>query len=96
MAAGDARQVYLVRLFNLKGELLIEHRPNDDPLPGRMIYPEPMRMASFAAAQDRKRGWVRQNFGPSEEVMRREDVVEDEMLAAAREWMEHVEAGRIG
>jgi len=61
---------------------------NDETAPGRTIYPEPMRMA--------EQGWARPNYGPSEYVTRREAHVEDEERSAARDWLRHVEAGRIG
>jgi hypothetical protein len=77
-----------MRRFNLKGEWLMPHGPNDEAAPGRVIYPEPMRMA--------ERGWVQRNWGGGETVQRREDDVTDEEMRAVREWLAHVDAGRIG
>jgi hypothetical protein len=55
---------------------------------GRTIYPEAMRMAET--------GWARQAWDGGETVMRREGEVSDEEHAAAREWLWHLDAGRIG
>lgn len=77
-----------MRRFNLKGEWLVPHPENEHRAPGRTIYPEPMRMA--------EPGWVKQNWKQGETVVRREGEVEDEEERAAREWLAHVEAGRIG
>ena len=77
-----------MRQFNLKGEWLVPHAPNDEDAPGRTIYPEPLRMT--------EPGWVQRNRSQSEFVQRRECDVEDDQLRAAREWLAHVEAGRIG
>jgi hypothetical protein len=52
---------------------------------GRTIYPEAVGMA--------EPGWAWQR---GETVMRREEEVSDEEHAAAREWLWHLEAGRIG
>jgi hypothetical protein len=41
-------------------------------------------------------GWVQRNWHQGEFEQRREGVVEDEEYDAAREWLRHVEAGRIG
>jgi len=75
-----------VRQFDLKHGWLVPNPGNESADPGRTIYPEPMRMAED--------GWVHNT--PSESVQRREDHVTDEELDAAREWLRHVEAGRIG
>ena len=77
-----------MRRFNLKGEWLMPHASDESDQPGRTIYPEPMRMA--------EQGWVQPSWAGGEEVVRREGDVEDEQLDAAREWLAHVEAGRIG
>jgi hypothetical protein len=76
-----------MRQFNLKGEWLVAHPENESDVPGRRIHPEPMRMAEPA--------WVQRNWS-GESVQRREDHATDEELDAAREWLRHVEAGRIG
>lgn len=77
-----------MRSFNLKGEWLVPHAPNEEPAPGRTIYPEPMRMAGP--------GWKGTKSAEGETVVRREGDVTDEEERAAREWLAHVEAGRIG
>jgi hypothetical protein len=78
-----------MRQFSLKHGTLVPHPDADDRTqPGRMIYPEPMRMA--------EPGWVERNTASGETVQRRESDVTDEELRAAREWLAHVEAGRIG
>ncbi|HXS50842.1 MAG TPA: hypothetical protein VN713_12065 [Sphingomicrobium sp.] len=75
-----------MRRFNLKGEWLVPHPPNESDAPGRTITPEPTRMA--------EQGWFRNRH--AESVQRREDHLTDEEQWAAREWLRHVEAGRIG
>lgn len=78
-----------MRQFNLKHGFLVPHPDDDDRSnPGRTIYPEPMRMA--------EPGWKHRNYEAGEYVARREDEVTDDELWAAREWLRHVEAGRIG
>lgn len=77
-----------MRQFNLKGEWLVPHPPNESAAPGRTIYPEGLRMA--------EPGWKGPNYAPAERVVEREDDVTEEQMRAAREWMAHVEAGRIG
>jgi len=77
-----------MRSFNLKDGTVVPHPANEDRTsPGRTIHPEPMRMA--------EEGWVQRNW-TGESVQRREDHVTDEERDAAREWLRHVEAGRIG
>jgi hypothetical protein len=76
-----------IRSFSLKDGTVVPNPYDQDRAnPGRTIYPEPMRMA--------EQGWVHNT--PSESVQRREDHVTDEELETAREWLRHVEAGRIG
>jgi hypothetical protein len=78
-----------IRQFNLKDGTLVPHPDADDRAnPGRTIYPEPMRMA--------EPNWTQRNYASGESVQRREDDVTDDELRAAREWLAHVEAGRIG
>lgn len=60
------------------------------------VQGQPLRMSPFDLAQDGKPGWVQRNSSQSEFVQRRECDVEDDQLRAAREWLAHVEAGRIG
>jgi hypothetical protein len=85
-----------MRSFNLKGEWLVPHAYNDEDAPGRTIYPVPLRIHPFDLAQDRNAGWVQRNWAQSEFVQRRECDGEDDQLRAAREWLAHVENGRIG
>ena len=96
-----------MRQFNLKQGWLAPNPYNDDPAPGgadfkapsgrqdrwnvrggRTVYPEPMREA--------EPGWARQAWEQGERVVRREGDVEKGERDAAREWLGHVEAGRIG
>jgi hypothetical protein len=77
-----------MRSFNLKGEWLVEDPLNESPDPGRTIYPEKLRMA--------EPGWVARNWVPHEMEVRRECEVSDVEFEAARDWLRHVEAGRIG
>jgi hypothetical protein len=68
-------------------EYLVPNDFNDDPSPGRTLHLEQLRRA--------EPGWS----GPAwagESVVRREGDVEDEEMRAAKEWLAHVEAGRIG
>ena len=76
-----------MRQFDLKHGWLVPNPGNESADPGRTIYPEPMRMAEH--------GWA-QRSSTGESVQRREDHVTDEERDAAREWLRHVEAGRIG
>ncbi|HEX5258094.1 MAG TPA: hypothetical protein VFW35_04850 [Sphingomicrobium sp.] len=76
-----------MRSFNLKHGTVVPHPENESDDPGRTITSEPMRMA--------ENGWVQQACG-GESVQRREDHITDEEERAAREWLAHVEAGRIG
>ena len=77
-----------MRTFSLKDGRLIDHPGDESSHPGRTIHPEPLRMA--------EPGWVQHNYAQGEFVQRRDDVIEQEELDAAREWLRHVEAGRIG
>ena len=77
-----------MRQFNLKGEWLIPHAPNESNDPGRTIHPEGLRMAEG--------GFKGPNTAPGERVVQNESNVEDDQHRAAREWLRHVEAGRIG
>lgn len=77
-----------MRQFNLKGEWLVPDAGDESDAPGRKIYPEPMRMA--------EPGWKGANFAVGERVVEREGDVTDDQMRAAREWLAHVEAGRIG
>lgn len=77
-----------MRRFNLKGEWLIDHPQNRDDAPGRTIHPEGLRLA--------EPGWRGPNHAPGEQLVRRECDIDDEELRAAREWLWHVENGRIG
>ena len=77
-----------IRTFSLKDGRLIDRPENESSHPGRTTYPEPLRMAEG--------GWVQRNYAQAEFVQRREDVIEQEEHDAAREWLRHVEAGRIG
>src|SRR6185437_9314151 len=85
VAAASVLRRDLMRRFNLKGEWLVPHPPNESAAPGRTITPEPMRMA--------EPGRVYRPTGES--VQLREDQVTDEEMEAAREWLRHVEDGRI-
>ena len=75
-----------IRSFSLKDGTVVPNPENESENPGRTIYPEPMRMA--------EQGWFRNRH--AESVQRREDHLTDEEQWAAREWLRHVEAGRIG
>jgi len=77
-----------MRQFDLKQGWLIEHPNNREDAPGRTIHPEPMRLA--------EPGWRGPNHGSGEHVASRECDIEDEQHRAAREWLWHVENGRIG
>ena len=89
-----------MKSFNLKGEWLVPHAPNDEQAPGRTIYPEPLLMAE--PEWDRRSQPVRGTGAHGDErkqrefAVRREGDVEDEEMRAAREWLAHVEAGRTG
>jgi hypothetical protein len=77
-----------MRQFNLKHGWLVEHPNNRDDAPGRTIHPEPMRLA--------EPNWRGPNHAPGEREVRRECDAEDEELQAAREWLWHLENGRLG
>ena len=77
-----------MRRFNLKGEWLVPHAGDESDAPGRTIYPEGLRRAEG--------GWKGPNFAGGERVARREGDVEEDQLRAAREWLWHLENGRIG
>ena len=77
-----------MRRFDLKGEWLVEGPQNVESARGRVIYPAGMRMA--------ERGGVERHWGSDALEVRRQDEVETERRRAAREWLAHVEAGRIG
>jgi hypothetical protein len=77
-----------MRQFNLKGEWLAPHAANESDDPGRTIYPEGLRMA--------EPGWVQQNWARGESVVRRESDVTEDQDRHAREWLWHLENGRIG
>lgn len=66
-----------MRTFSLKDGRLIHRPENESSHPGRTIHPEPLRLA--------EPGWVQRNFAQGEFVQRREDVIEQEELDAARE-----------
>jgi len=82
----------------------VVHRDDAEAmLPGRTIHPEgeALRRADRRAQPVRGTGehddgWVQRNWNESEFEQRREGVVEDKEYDAAREWLRHVEAGRIG
>ena len=75
-----------MRIFDLKHGWLVPHPYNDDPSPGRTIYPEPLHLA----------GQAQPNYSPGEYVVRREDEVDADELDHAREWLWHLQNGRIG
>lgn len=77
-----------MRQFNLKGEWLVPHAPNESAAPGRTIYPEGLRMA--------EPGWKGPNYTVGERVVPNESHVEADQHRAAREWLWHLENGRIG
>ena len=89
-----------MRQFDLKHGWLVPNPGNESADPGRTIYPEAMRMAEDGwdrrAQPVRGTGEHGDERARSESVQRREDHVTDEELDAAREWLRHVEAGRIG
>jgi hypothetical protein len=76
-----------MRQFDLKHGYLVPDPVEAESAPGRTIYPEPMRMA--------EPGWARQSWQGEEVMMRPEGEVEDEELHAAKEWLWHLENGRI-
>jgi hypothetical protein len=76
-----------MRQFNLKHGWLVPDPVEAECAPGRTIYPEPMRMA--------EPGWARQPWQGGEMVVRPEGEIEDEEHTAAREWLWHLENGRI-
>lgn len=85
-----------MRQFNLKHGTLVPDPVEAECAPGRTIYPgiaddrlgQPMRIAES--------GWARQKWEGGETVTRPEGEVTDEEIRAAKEWLWHVEAGRIG
>ena len=77
-----------MRQFNLKQGWLAPNPYNDDPAPGRTVYPEPMRLS--------EPDWARQEWEQGERIVGREGDVEKGERDAAQEWLRHVEAGRIG
>ena len=88
-----------MRSFNLKDCTVVSHPANDDSThPGRTIRPEPMREPGWIAARSGSGGPASTGMRnwTGESVQRRENHVTDEERDAAREWLRHVEAGRIG
>ena len=73
----------------MKQEFVVHRDDAEQLLPGRTIHPE------GEALRRAEPGWVERNWHQSEFEQRREGVVEDEEYDAAREWLRHVEAGRI-
>ena len=95
------RNFPVMRQFNLKQGWLVPDPVDAECAPGRTIHPEELRMAEPGWARQRGngraqtvRGTVEHNHG--ETVMRPEGEVEDDELRSAREWLWHVQAGRIG
>ena len=77
-----------MRSFNLKGERLVPHPYDDEDAPGRTIIP----YSEYLRHGEQKGP----NYVRGEHVVPRDDYVSDEQVAAAREWLWHVENGRIG
>jgi len=74
----------------MKQEHLVHRNDAEPSLPGRTIHPD------SEALRRGEPGWPQRNWHESEFEQRREGEIEAEEYDAARDWLRHVESGRIG